>query len=129
MFMLLFGIALVGLMSSIWVLATPTSLTPTPTPNSSLPPSSYANTSRFVYFHGESMCTFDPNLGCAVGVKNVSGLAILDKQIDQIYNVQPFKNGLPLCSDPAYVVGALGSSCYDASDILTPSPNPMSPLP
>jgi hypothetical protein len=76
----------------------------------------------------DSMCTVDPNLGCAVGVKNVSGLAILDKQTDQIYNVQPFKNGLPLCSDPAYVVGALGSSCYDASDILTPSPNPISPL-
>ena len=75
------------------------------------------------------MCTVDPNLGCAVGVKNVSGLAILDKQTDHIYNVQPFKNGLPLCSDSAYVVGALGSSCYDASNILTPSPNPISPLP
>ena len=71
--MLLFGIALFGLMSSIWALATP--ISPTPTPNSSLPPSSYANTSRFVYFHGESMCTVDPKLGCAVGVKNVSGLA------------------------------------------------------
>jgi hypothetical protein len=129
--MLLFAIALVGLISSTRALATPTPnpTPPTPTSTSSPSPTSYTNTSRFVYFHGESMCSFDPNLGCAVGVKNVSSLAILDKQTDQIYNVQPFKNRLPLCSDPAYVVGALGSSCYDASDIPTPSPNPISPLP
>jgi hypothetical protein len=75
------------------------------------------------------MCSFDPNLGCAVGVKNVSGLVVLDKQTEQLYKVQPFSNGLPLCNDPAYVVGALGSSCYTATDLLTPSPKPISPLP
>ena len=57
------------------------------------------------------MCSFGPNLGCAVGVKNVSGFVVLDKQTEQLYNVQPFRNGLPLCNDPAYVVGALRSSC------------------
>lgn len=118
--MLLFAISQVALMSSTWAFA---SSTPTP------PPTSYANTSRFVYFHGESMCTFDPNLGCAVGLRNVSGLAVLDKQTEQIYKVQPFRNGLPLCNDPAYVVGALGDSCYDATDLLTPTPQAISPLP
>jgi hypothetical protein len=118
--MLLFAISQVALMSSTWAFA---SSTPTP------PPMSYSNTSRFVYFHGESMCTFDPNLGCAVGLRNVSGLAVLDKQTEQIYKVQPFRNGLPLCNDPAYVVGALGDSCYDATDLLTPTPQAISPLP
>ena len=132
--MLLFAIALVGLMSSTWPLATPTPPTsspasPTSISTSSPPPTSIANTSRFVYFHGESMCSFDPNLGCAVGVKNVSGLVVLDKQTEQLYKVQPFRNGLPLCSDPAYVVGALGTSCYVATDLLTPTPKPISPLP
>jgi hypothetical protein len=74
------------------------------------------------------MCTFDPNLGCAVGLKNVSGLVVLDKQTEQLHKVQPFKNGLPLCSDPAYVVGALGSSCYDANATVTLPSKPMSPL-
>jgi hypothetical protein len=121
LFMLLFAISLVALMASSWVLASPSppSLSPTP----------YANTSRFVYAHGESMCTFDPNLGCAVGVKNVSGLVVLDKQTEQTYKVQPFRDGLPLCSDPAYVVGALGSSCYDDDDLLTSTPKPISPMP
>jgi hypothetical protein len=124
-FMLLFAISLVALMSSSWALASPT---PNPTPPA-LSPTPYVNTSRFVYAHGESMCTFDPNLGCAVGVKNVSGLVVLDKQTEQIYKVQPFKDGLPLCSDPAYVVGALGSSCYDDDDdLLTSTPKPISPL-
>jgi hypothetical protein len=127
LFMLLFAISLVALMSSSWALASPTP-TPNPTPPS-LSPTPYVNTSRFVYAHGESICTFDPNLGCAVGVKNVSGLVILDKQTEQIYKVQPFKDGLPLCSDPAYVVGALGSSCYDDDDLLTSTPKPISPLP
>ena len=124
LFTLLFAISLVALMASSWVLASPS---PTPTPSPS--PTPYANTSRFVYAHGESMCTFDPNLGCAVGVKNVSGLVVLDKQTEQIYKVQPFKDGLPLCSDPAYVVGALGSSCYDDDDLLTSTPKPISPMP
>jgi hypothetical protein len=75
------------------------------------------------------MCTFDPNLGCAVSLKNVSGLVVLDKQSEQVYKVQPFENGLPLCSDPAYVVGALGSSCYDAKATLMPPSKPISPLP
>jgi hypothetical protein len=121
LFVLLFAISLVALMASSWVLASPSppSLSPTP----------YANTSRFVYAHGESMCTFDPNLGCAVGVKNVSGLVVLDKQTEQTYKVQPFRDGLPLCSDPAYVVGALGSSCYDDDDLLTSTPKPISPMP
>jgi hypothetical protein len=111
-------------------LASPTPTpSPTSTPTPSLPPASYTNTSRFIYAHGESMCTFNPNLGCAVGVKNVSGLVVLDKQTEQIYKVQPFRNGLPLCSDPAYIVGALGSSCYDATALLTPTPKPISPLP
>jgi hypothetical protein len=123
LFMLLFAISLVALMSSSWALASPTP-TPNPTPPS-LSPTPYVNTSRFVYAHGESICTFDPNLGCAVGVKNVSGLVILDKQTEQIY----IKDGLPLCSDPAYVVGALGSSCYDDDDLLTSTPKPISPLP
>ena len=136
--MLLFAIALVGLISATRALATPTPTPtpptstpapPTPTSISSPPPTSFANTSRFVYFHGESMCSFDPNLGCAVGVKNVSGLVVLDKQTEQLYKVQPFRNGLPLCNDPAYVVGALGSSCYAATDLLTPTPKPISPLP
>jgi hypothetical protein len=124
-FMILFVISLVALMSSFWALASPT---PNSTPPS-LSPTPYVNTSRFVYAHGESICTFDPNLGCAVGVKNVSGLVVLDKQTEQIYKVQPFKDGLPLCSDPAYVVGALGSSCYDDDDLLTSTPKPISPLP
>ena len=126
--MLLFAISLVTLMTSSWVLASPSPPTHTlsPTP---LSPTPYANTSRFVYAHGESMCSFDPNLGCAVGVKNVSGLVVLDKQTEQIYKVQPFRDGLPLCSDPAYVVGALGSSCYDEDDLLTSTPNPISPMP
>ena len=131
--MLLFAISLVTLMTSSWVLASPSPPTPTPTPTSSptptLSPTPYANTSRFVYAHGESMCSFDPNLGCAVGVKNVSGLVVLDKQTEQIYKVQPFRDGLPLCSDPAYVVGALGSSCYDDDDLLTSTPNPIPPMP
>ena len=126
LFMLLFAISLVTLMTSSWVLASPSPPTPTPT----LSPTPYANTSRFVYAHGESMCSFDPNLGCAVGVKNVSGLVVLDKQTEQIYKVQPFRDGLPLCSDPAYVVGALGSSCYDDDYyLLTSTPNPIPPMP
>jgi hypothetical protein len=116
---------LFALMSSSWALASPT---PNPTPPS-LSPTPYVNASRFVYAHGESICTFDPNLGCAVGVKNVSGLVVLDKQTEQIYKVQPFKDGLPLCSDPAYVVGALGSSCYGDDDLLKSTPKPISPLP
>jgi hypothetical protein len=130
LFILLFVVALVGLMSSTRALANPTPTPPTSTPT--LTPtstSSYANASRFVYFHGESMCSFDPNLGCAVGVKNVSGLVVLDKQTEQLYEVQPFRNGLPLCNDPAYAVGALGTTCYAATDLLTPSPKPISPLP
>ena len=75
------------------------------------------------------MCSFNPNLGCAVGLKNVSGLVILDKQTEQIYKVQPFKDGLPLCSDPAYTVGALGSSCYDNGGLPTPASKPVSPPP
>jgi hypothetical protein len=75
------------------------------------------------------MSTFDANLGCAVGVKNVSGLVVLDKQTEQIYKVQPFKVGLPTCSDPAYVLGALGSSSYDDGDLLTTTPKSISPLP
>ena len=121
--MLLFAISLVTLMTSSWVLASPSPPTPI------LSPTPYANTSRFVYAHGESMCSFDPNLGCAVGVKNVSGLVVLDKQTEQIYKVQPFRDGLPLCSDPAYIVGALGSSCYDDDDLLTSTPNPIPPMP
>jgi hypothetical protein len=122
-------ISLVGFISSTWALASINStLTPASSPTTSLPPTSYANTSRFVYFHGESMCTFDPHLGCAVGLKNVSGLVVLDKQTQQLYKVQPLENGLPLCSDPAYVVGALGSSCYDANATLTLPNKPMSPL-
>jgi hypothetical protein len=123
-------ISLAGFVSSTWALASINSTqTPASSPTTSPPLTSFANTSRFVYFHGESMCTFDPNLGCAVSLKNVSGLVVLDKQSEQVYKVQPFENGLPLCSDPAYVVGALGSSCYDASAILTPSSKPISPPP
>jgi hypothetical protein len=132
LFILLFAISLVALMASSWVLASPSPTPhtpPTPSLSLSLSPTPYANTSRFVYAHGESMCTFDPNLGCAVGVKNVSGLVILDKQTEQTYKVQPFRDGLPLCSDPAYVVGALGSSCYDDDDLLTSTPKPISPMP
>jgi hypothetical protein len=122
LFMLLFATLLVAtIMSSAWALASPTpSLSPTP----------YTNTSRFIYGHGESMCSFNPTLGCAVGPKNVSGLVVLDKQTGQIYQVQPFRDGLPLCSDPAYVVGALGSSCYDDGNLPTPTASkPVSPLP
>ena len=117
------------LTASSWVLASPSPPPPPPTPTPSLSPTPYANTSRFVYAHGESMCSFDPNLGCAVGVKNVSGLVVVDKQTEQTYKVQPFRDGLPLCSDPAYVVGALGSSCYDDDDLLTSTPKPISPMP
>ena len=74
------------------------------------------------------MCSFNPNLGCAAGLKNVSGLVILDKQTEQIYQVQPFKNGLPLCSDPAYAVGALGSSCHVNGDPPIPTSKQTSPL-
>jgi hypothetical protein len=133
LFMLLFAISLVAIMSSAWALASPTPTptpTPTTTPTPSLSPMPQANTSRFVYMYGYSMCSVNPNLGCAVGVKNVSGLVVLDKQTEQIYKVQPFRDGLPLCSDPAYVVGALGSSCYDDDDDLhTSAPKPISPLP
>ena len=129
LFMLLFAISLDAMTASSWVLASPSPTPPTPTPPTpSLSPAPYANTSRFVYAHGESMCSFDPNLGCAVGVKNVSGLVVLDKQTEQTYKVQPFRDGLPLCSDPAYVVGALGSSCYDDDDLLTSTPKPISPM-
>ena len=122
LFMIFFAILLISVMPSIWVLA---SASPPPSP----PPIPYTNTSRFVYAFGESICSFNPNLGCAVGLKNVSGLVILDKQTEQIYKVQPFKDGLPLCSDPAYAVGALGSSCYDNGDLPTPASKPVSPLP
>ena len=120
LFMLLSATSLVVMMSSAWALASPTtSLSPTP----------YTNTSRFIYGHGESMCSFNPTLGCAVGPKNVSGLVVLDKQTEQTYKVQPFRDGLPLCSDPAYVVGALGSSCYDDRDLPIPTTSkPVSPL-
>ena len=118
LFMIFFAILLILVMPSVWVLA---SASPPPIPNT--------NTSRFVYAFGESICTFNPNLGCAVGPKNVSGLVILDKQTEQIYKVQPFKDGLPLCSDPAYAVGALGSSCYDNGDLPTTASKPVSPLP
>ena len=105
------------------------SSSPPLTPTLSLSSTPYANTSRFVYAHEESMCSFDPNLAFAVGVKNVSGLVVVDKQSEQTYKVQPFRDGLPLCSDPAYVVGALGSSCYDDDDLLTSTPKPISPMP
>jgi hypothetical protein len=118
LFMIFFAILLISVMPSVWVLA-----------SASPPPIPYTNSSRFVYAFGESICSFNPNLGCAVGLKNVSGLVILDKQTEQIYKVQPFKDGLPLCSDPAYAVGALGSSCYDNSDLPTPASKPISPLP
>lgn len=120
--MLLFATSLVAVMSSVWALASPT---PTPSPS----PVPYTNTSRFVYGHGESICSFNPTLGCAVGPKNVSGLVVLDKQTGQIYKVKPFRDGLPLCSDPAYIVGALGRSCYDDGDLSTPASKPISPLP
>jgi hypothetical protein len=122
-------ISIVGYMSSTWALASINSTPPVSSPTTAPPPTSFANTSRFVYFHGESMCTFDPNLGCAVSLKNVSGLVVLDKQSEQVYKVQPFENGLPLCSDPAYVVGALGSSCYDVKATLIPPDKPISSLP
>lgn len=119
LFMLLFAISLVTMISSAWALASPP-----------LSPAPYTNISRFLYGHGESMCSFNPTLGCAVGPKNISGLVVLDKQTGQIYKVQPFRDGLPLCSDPAYVVGALGGSCYDDGDLPTPSTSkPISPSP
>jgi hypothetical protein len=118
LFMIFFAILLISVMPSVWVLA-----------SASPPPIPYTNSSRFVYAFGESICSFNPNLGCAVGLKNVSGLVILDKQTEQIYKVQPFKDGLPLCSDPAYAVGALGSSCFDNGDLPTPASKPVSPLP
>jgi hypothetical protein len=118
LFMIFFAILLISVMPSVWVLA-----------SASPPPIPYTNSSRFVYAFGESICSFNPNLGCAVGLKNVSGLVILDKQTEQIYKVQPFKDGLPLCSDPAYAVGALGSSCYDNGDLPTPASKPVSSLP
>ena len=127
--MLLFAISLDAITASSWVLASPSPTPPPLTPTLSLSSTPYANTSRFVYAHEESMCSFDPNLGFAVGVKNVSGLVVVDKQSEQTYKVQPFRDGLPLCSDPAYVVGALGSSCYDDDDLLTSTPKPISPLP
>jgi hypothetical protein len=117
LFEVLFAISLISVTPSAWVLASP-----------SPPPMSYANTSRFAYAYGESICSFNPNLGCAVGLKNVSGLVVLDKQTQQIYKVQPFKDGLPLCSDPVYALGALGSSCYDNGDLSTPTSEPISPL-
>jgi hypothetical protein len=123
LFMLLFVIAFVAMKSSAWALASPT-------PSPSLSPTPFTNTSRFVYGHGESMCSFNPTLGCAVGPKNVSGVVVLDKQTGQIYEVQPFRDGLPLCSDPAYVLGALGSSCYDDHDLPRPTTSkPISPSP
>ena len=128
LFMLLFAISLDAITASSWVLASP-SPPPPLTPTLSLSSTPYANTSRFVYAHEESMCSFDPNLAFAVGVKNVSGLVVVDKQSEQTYKVQPFRDGLPLCSDPAYVVGALGSSCYDDDDLLTSTPKPISPMP
>ncbi len=120
--MLLLTILLLAATSSAWALA---SISPSPysSPTPSLSPLPYTNASRFVYAYGESICSFDPNLGCAVGLKNVSGLVVLDKQTDQIYKVQPFRDGLPLCSDLAYLVGALGSSCYDNSDPSTSTLN------
>ena len=118
LFIIFFAISLISVMPSVWVLA-----------STSPPPMPYTNTSRFLYAFGESICSFNPNLGCAVGPKNVSGLVILDKQTEQIYKVQPFKDGLPLCGDPAYAVGALGSSCYDNGDLPTPTSKPVSPLP
>jgi len=75
------------------------------------------------------MCSFNPTLGCAVGPKNVSGLVVLDKQTGHTYKVQPFRDGLPLCSDPAYVVGALGRLCYNDGDLPTSASKPISPLP
>jgi hypothetical protein len=129
LFMLLFAISLDAITASSWVLASPSPTPPPLTPTLSLSSTPYANTSRFVYAHEESMCSFDPNLGFAVGVKNVSGLVVVDKQSEQTYKVQPFRDGLPLCSDPAYVVGALGSSCYDDDDLLTSTPKPISPMP
>jgi hypothetical protein len=129
LFMLLFAISLDAITASSWVLASPSPTPPPLTPTLSLSSTPYANTSRFVYAHEESMCSFDPNLGFAVGVKNVSGLVVVDKQSEQTYKVQSFRDGLPLCSDPAYVVGALGSSCYDDDDLLTSTPKPISPMP
>ena len=129
LFMLLFAISLDAMTASSWVLASPSPPPPPLTPTLSLSSTPYANTSRFVYAHEESMCSFDPNLAFAVGVKNVSGLVVVDKQSEQTYKVQPFRDGLPLCSDPAYVVGALGSSCYDDDDLLTSTPKPISPMP
>ena len=117
----LFVVLLILVMPSVWVLA---SASPPPSP----PPMPYTNTSRFVYAFGDSICSFNPNLGCAAGLKNVSGLVILDKHTEQIYKVQPFKDGLPLCSDPAYAVGALGSSCHDNDGPPTPRSEHVSPL-
>jgi hypothetical protein len=111
---------LILVIPSVWVLAS-ASLPPSP------PPMPYTNTSRFVYAFGDSICSFNPNLGCAAGLKNVSGLVILDKHTEQIYKVQPFKDGLPLCSDPAYAVGALGRACYDAGNLPKPTSETTSP--
>ena len=121
LFVPLFAVLLILVMPSVWVFASPS---PAPSPHP-IPPN---NTSRFVYAFGESICSFNPNLGCAAGVKNVSGLVILDKHTEQIYKVQPFKDGLPQCSDPAYIVGALGSSCHDNGDLPTPTPKQESPF-
>ena len=76
------------------------------------------------------MCTFDPNLGCAVGVKNVSGLVVLDKQTEQIYKVQP-----SLKTDYQYV--AILHMSWEPWAVrvmmtmipLTNTPKPISPLP
>ena len=120
-FVPLFVVLLILVMPSVWVLASDS-----PPPSTPLMP--HTNTSRFVYAFGDSICSFNPNLGCAAGLKNVSGLVILDKQTEQIYKVQPFKDGLPLCSDPAYVVGALGSSCHVNGDPPIPTSKQASPL-
>lgn len=120
-FVPLFVVLLILVMPSVWVLGSDS-----PPPSTPLMP--HTNTSRFVYAFGDSICSFNPNLGCAAGLKNVSGLVILDKQTEQIYKVQPFKDGLPLCSDPAYAVGALGSSCHVNGDPPTPTTKQASPL-
>ena len=80
-----------------------------------------ANQTRYVPMMLDTECFFY-GTGCDQFEQDPSGLHYYDTQTGKIFKYKPI-NDLPLCSDPYYVTGRLGSTCYDDGDPTDPLTN------
>lgn len=64
----------------------------------------------------DSTCFFYGPPGC----EDTSGIYYHDKETGKTYKPLPYRNGIPLCHDPLFEMGALGSTCYDEADPTDP---------